>query len=198
MSRIRTAVTRLVPIVLAASAAGCVSPEGETVDAQRADVRAMRDESLAQAYAKWPELQQKIQTAPGYAVMNNGITKILIVGWARGYGITMDKAGKETFVDDFVVAVGPGIELASSRGVFVFNDPAALEAFKSGQWDFGADADAAFKFGDFGGAAIAADQGGSVDVYRVFQNGVGLHASLFWFHSGIDEDLEPGMQTPAQ
>ena len=135
---------------------------------------------------------------PGYAVMNNGITKILIVGWAKGYGITMDKAGKETFVDDFVVAVGPGIELASSRGVFVFNDPAALEAFRAGQWDFGADADAAFKFGDFGGAAIAADQGGAVDVYRVFQNGVGLHASLFWFHSGIDEDLEPGMQPPAQ
>jgi hypothetical protein len=190
-------VARLVPLVVAAAAAGCVSPSGNTPEEQRADIRAMRDESLQQAYAKWPELKDDIAKAPGYAVMNNGIIKILIIGTAKGYGVAVDKYGTETFLNDFVIAVGPGIEVGSSRGVIVFHDPVVMKAFCDGQWDFGADADAVFKFGDFGGAAIANDQGGPVEVYRVFQNGVGLHASIYWLHTGTDEDYQPAPGTAA-
>jgi lipid-binding SYLF domain-containing protein len=189
--------TRLAPLLLAVvAAAGCVSPAGETPDEQRADIRAMREESLQQAYEKWPELKNDIAKAPGYAVMNNGICKILLIGTAKGYGVVTDSTGQETFVNDFAIALGPGIELASSRGIFVFHDAVAMKAFCDGQWDFGADADAAFKFGDFGGALTTHSVGDVVDTHRVFQNGVGLHASVFWLHSGIDEDYN-GTPAPA-
>jgi hypothetical protein len=184
--------------VAAAAAAGCVSPNGETPEEQRADIRAMREESLSQAYAKWPELKDSVAKSVGYAVVNNGIIKILLIGTAKGYGVVTDNSGKETFVNDFVIAFGPGIEVGSSRGIVVFHDPVAMKAFCDGQWDFGADADAVFKFGDFGGALIANDQGGPVETYRVFQNGVGLHASVYWLHSGTDPDYNATAAEPAK
>jgi hypothetical protein len=182
---------RMLPLVLAAFAAGCVSPAGETPEEWRADIRAMRDESLAQAYEKWPELKADIAKAPGYAVVNNGIIKILIIGTAKGYGIVVDNTGRETFINDFAIAVGPGIEVGSSRGVIVFHDPVAMKAVIDGQWDFGGEADLAFKFGDFGGALLGNAHGGPVDTYRVFQNGVAIHASVYWLHTGIDPDYNP-------
>jgi lipid-binding SYLF domain-containing protein len=199
MNPLLKAALRFAPLFLAVVAvAGCVSPNGDTPAQQRDDIRAMREESLQQAYAKWPELKDTIAKAPGYAVVNNGIIKILIIGTAKGYGVVTDASGNETFVNDFVIAVGPGIEVGSSRGILVFHDPVVMKAFCDGQWDFGADADAAFKFGDFGGAATTHSVGGAVDTHRVFQNGVGLHASIFWLHSGTDEDYNGTPAEPAK
>jgi hypothetical protein len=183
---------RLAPLVVAAAAAGCVSPAGDTPEAWRADIRAMRDESLAQAYEKWPELKAEIAKAPGYAVVNNGIIKILIIGTMKGYGIAVDNSGRETFINDFGILLGLGLEVGSSRGIVVFHDPVAMQAVAAGDWDFGADADAILKFGDFGGQLVAIAQGGPMEIYRVFQNGIGLHASVYWLHTGTDPDYNPG------
>jgi hypothetical protein len=184
-------VMRTLPVALAAFAAGCVTPAGETPEEWRADIRHMRDESLAQAYEKWPELKADIAKAPGYAVVNNGICKILIIGTAKGYGIAVDNTGRETFVNDFAIALGLGIECGSSRGIIVFHDPVAMKEFCDGMWDFGGEADLAFKFGDFGGALMGNSHGGAVSTYRVFQNGVAIHASVYWLHSGTDPDYNP-------
>jgi hypothetical protein len=179
---------RFVPLILAAAAAGCVSPNGDTPEAQRADIRAMRDDSLSQAYARGPELKAEIAKAPGYAVMNNGIIKILIIGTVKGYGVAVDSAGKETFVNDFAISLGPGIEVGSARGIVVFHDPVALQTFIDGNGSWGLEADAIFKFGDTGGQAIWNSQHGPLEVYRVFQNGVALLAAVYWLHTGTDDD----------
>jgi lipid-binding SYLF domain-containing protein len=188
MNPFSKAVLRFAPLLVAAAAAGCVSPSGDTPEAQRADIRAMRDETLSQAYARWPELKSEIAKAPGYAVMNNGLIKILLLGTVKGYGVAVDNAGKETFVNDFAIAFGPAIEVGSARGVIVFHDPVALQAFIDGSGHWGLEADAIFKFGDFGGQAIWNSQGGPVEVHRVFQNGVGLGVMAYWLHSGTDDD----------
>jgi hypothetical protein len=192
MNPFAKAVLRVAPLLVAVvAAAGCYTPNGDTPAAQRDDIRAMRDDSLQQAYAKWPELKDTIAKAPGYAVVDNRIIKILLIGTAGGYGVVTDASGNETFVNDFFIAVGPGIEIGTSRGILVFHDPVVMKAFCDGQWDFGADADAAFKFGNFGGALTTHSVGGVVDTHRVFQWGVGLHASIFWMHSGTDPDYDP-------
>jgi len=197
MSPFAKFVARFLPLVLAAAAAGCVSAAGDTPEAQRADIRAMRDDTLSQAYARWPELKDEIAKAPGYAVMNNGIIKILLIGTVKGYGIAVDNAGKETFVNDFAVSFGPGIEVGSARGVVVFHDPVALQTFIDGNGSWGLEADAIFKFGDFGGQAIWNSQHGPITVNRVFQNGVALLAAVYWIHTGTDDDYNGTPAAPA-
>jgi hypothetical protein len=165
----------------------CLSPAGETVDAQRASAMKMHDRVLAQTTKRFPELQGQIDQAAGYAVFDTGVIKILIVGTASGYGVVVDqKAGTRTIVDDFVIALGPGIELSNTVGVAVLHTPEAVEA---GEWDFGADASIGFQIGSFGGdtSAIAMHEGSTM--YRDMNNGIQLHASVFWAKIAEDEEL---------
>lgn len=178
---------------IAFTAAACVSPDGDTPTQQWQSARAMRDEYLQTARSDYPELQAKLSSAPGYLVADTFVTKILIVGTANGYGVLVDNRDQtETVIDNFTLAVGPGIEVARIGGVIVFNDAAVLDEFKKGLTEFGADAEAAFKFGDFGGAARATDMGSATENYPIFVGGVALHASIFWAFLSQNEEMGAG------
>jgi hypothetical protein len=176
-------------VAVAALATACVSPSGDTPDQMRASARAMHDETLAQAKAKHADLGGALAGAPGYVVFDTWVSKILIVGWANGYGVLVDnRDGSQTVIDNFTVAVGPGIELARVGGVLVLHDNESVDGVKAGVTEFGGDAEAAFQFGDFGGAARGMATGPSSTQYPVFNGGVALHASIFWAFLSPDED----------
>jgi hypothetical protein len=178
----------LAAIVLGSAA--CVSPSGDTPNQQWQSARAMHDEYMQLAKADDPELASALATAPGYFVMDQFVLKILLLGTSSGYGVLVDnRDGSMTVLDNFTLALGPGIEIARIGGVGVFADAAALDEVKAGVTEFGGDAEAAFQFGDFGGAARATDTGPAVENYPIFIGGVALHASVFWAFLSRDDEM---------
>lgn len=168
---------------------GCVSPAGDTPEAMRASARAMRERVLAEARAEYPGLQADLERAPAWAVIDTGIFKT-IIGHASGYGIVHDRrSGQETYVSQSIWAFGPLLEFGHSSSVLVFHDPTLLDELLAGDTKFGADADVAFKFGSFGGDAAAVALSNRLSVYRLFQTGVGLNATLLWISIEPDPDL---------
>jgi lipid-binding SYLF domain-containing protein len=191
MTRITSQFARLAPIALCAVAASaCMSPHGDTVEEKRGSVQEMRRIVLEKAYEEEPELKSKIMSAAGYAVFDTAVTKILIIGTGNGYGLIVDNTtGAETITENFGIAVGPGIELSHTYGIAILNTQAALDAALSGDWNFGGTALLGFKFGDFGGSLDTLDLGGGADNYRLFQTGIGIHASLVWVDMDRDDEL---------
>ena len=170
----------------------CVSPSGDTKDQQLASAMAMHDAVLARATAKFDGLQAEIDNAAGYAVFETGVLKILIVGTAGGYGVVVDNStAVRTIVDNFAIALGPGVELSRANAVIVFHTKEALQAALDGDdgWDFGASAMIGLEIGDVGGDASTSSIGTQSSTYRDMDYGVGIHASVFWLDSDPDEEL---------
>src|SRR3974377_688517 len=91
----------LIPVVAALTApayAGLFSAKGDTPDEKRAVVRKDRDEILAKLYAAYPDAKEKIQKAAGYGTFNNKNMNLFLLSSGRGYGVVVDKDGKETFM----------------------------------------------------------------------------------------------------
>jgi len=191
MTRFRSLLTRLAVLVaLAVPMTACMTPHGDTVEEKQGSVMAMRDIVLEKAIAENPAIEKSIADAAGYAVFDTVVAKILIVGFANGYGLLVDNAtGEDTILDNFAVAVGPGIEISHTYGLAILPTKEAVQAVASGEWNFGGAAMLGFKFGDFGGAIGGTDLGGEIDSYRLFDTGVAIHASLVWVDLDIDEDL---------
>ncbi len=190
MKRLSKAIACLA--LCATTLAGCVSPDGDTRDQQYASAMRMHDDVLETATKKWPELQAEIDGSVGYAVFDTGVLKIFIIGTANGYGVVVDNAsGVRTIVDNFAIELGPGIELSNTNGIIVFHTKEAFDAAMDPEsgWEFGGSAMLGLEFGDFGGDIGATSVGGETSSYRNMENGIGIHASIFWLDSDRDEDL---------
>ncbi|MHC4924618.1 MAG: lipid-binding SYLF domain-containing protein [Planctomycetota bacterium] len=179
--------------------AGCVSPEGATVDERRAYVRDLRDQALDESTNEWPELAAELNEAVGYAVYDTVNLKILVIGTANGIGMMVDNAtGEESFHCHDAISVGPGFEVGSIQSLFVFTDRAKFEAMKNGEWHFGGAANAGLQFGSFGGAFTGVAIGDGVKEYRRFTGGVSLFAAVFWAKPGYDERLYEEAEFPGE
>jgi hypothetical protein len=162
-------------------ATGCVSPSGSTPSEEVADIRTMRDDTLREAYEKWPDLEAKIKASPGYVVFRTGVIKILLIGTVNSYGVIVDnRTGKETYLKNFAIALGPMIELGIQRAVMVIEDTAEMDDLSKGGWNFGADAAIGLRLFGVGGGASATAIDPGVDVYRKLDTGVALGGTLFW------------------
>ncbi len=169
----------------------CVSPGGDSKDEMRASAMRMHDEVLARATAIWPGLQGEIDGAAGYGVFDTAVLKILIVGTANGYGVIADNASAtRTIMDNFTIALGPGVELSRSNAIVVFHTREALEAALDGDdgWDFGAAAMIGLEIGDVGGDASTSSISDEASTYRDMDYGIGIHASIFWLDMDPSED----------
>ena len=162
-------------------------------DASRAKVRVMRDSVLADLYKLHPESKTKIKKAAGYAVFSNVGINLVFASFAGGHGVVV-KHG--TFKDSEVymkmgsAGLGFGLGVKDFRAVFVFTDPAKLEAFIDQGWDFSGQADAAAKSDDKGAAlAGAATVIPGVEIYQITKNGLALQATLQGTKYWKDKDL---------
>ena len=140
----------------------------------------MATETLQDLYKLQPASQGAIQKSAGYAVFDNMGTNLLLVSTARGSGIAVKTSSKqETFMKMVSAGAGLGVGVKGYRVIFVFENNDALSHFLDSGWSGSAQADAAAKAGDKGGAFSGADEiAPGVWVYQITKNGLALQITL--------------------
>jgi lipid-binding SYLF domain-containing protein len=146
---------------------------------ERGEIQKMRGETLAQLYRAHPAARSHIQQAAGYAVFNNVGVNLVLFSAAGGSGVAVDKNGYTTYMKMVSGGVGIGLGVKDFRGVFVFATDDKFKQFINSGWEANAQADAAAKAADKGGAytgAITIAPG--VYLYQLTQNGLALQATI--------------------
>ena len=171
---------------------GCATIRGNTLAEQRQYVLDMMDETLVRLYDENPIAKEQIKDSAGYGVFSNINSNIFLLSTGSGYGVVTDnKSGKLTYMKMVTVGGGLGLGLKDFRGVIIFRKREDMEKFVVKGWEFGGQADAAFKSGDKGRAYSAAK---SVDMdiitYQLTENGAALQATLqgtkYWKHKDLN------------
>lgn len=157
----------------------CTSNLGETPAQKRQAIRDMRQEVLEELYQLKPDVRTQIRSAAGYGVFSNLNVKIIFASGGGGYGIVRDNAsGGDTYMKMGEVGLGLGLGIKDFRAVFVFHNKATLDQFVNSGWAFGAQADAAAKASDKGGAVGAEAQAGNITIYQLTETGLALQATV--------------------
>jgi lipid-binding SYLF domain-containing protein len=170
----------VVVLVAAVLAAGCSGPKGATVAEKKSYIQDMRQKALSDLYAKDPSLKAHVEKASGYGVFSNIGTNIIFITTGSGYGVVKNnKTGKDTYMKMAEGGVGLGLGVKDFRAVFVFNNEQVLNKFIYSGWEFGAEAEAAAKSGEKGGAAnVEGSLGEAIEVYQLTETGVALQANV--------------------
>jgi lipid-binding SYLF domain-containing protein len=147
---------------------------------KREKSRKMSAEALQDLYKLQPTSQAAIQKAAGYAVFDNMGVNVLLLSTARGSGLAVNNRSKqETFMKMASAGAGLGMGVKDYVVVFVFENDKALAQFLDSGWSGSAQADAAAKAGEKGGAySGAAEVAPGVWVYQITKNGLALQLTL--------------------
>ncbi|HAK61167.1 MAG TPA: hypothetical protein DCO77_12445 [Nitrospiraceae bacterium] len=171
--QIHTIRTWAVALTFSAAAAlfavGCATIPGTTGAEQAETINELITRTLTDLYKQEPETREKIAKSVGYAIMNNKITKIPIVGAGSGYGVAINtKTGDRTYLKMVRFDLGGGWGARSVRPVLIFHDEKKFNDFIDGAWSANMGAEAAAKVGEAGAAGgggtgdLAGDKGYSV------------------------------------
>jgi len=148
-----------------------------TPDEQRAEIRKVSSQTLAELYKAQPAAKSQIQKAAGYAVFSNFGMKILVAGGGSGRGIVIDnKTKRETFMKMAEVQAGLGFGVKNFRLVWVFEKKSDLDKFINSGWELGAQSTASAKAAGQGASAFAGaiSVTPGVWVYQLTDDGLAL------------------------
>ncbi len=175
------------------SAAGLFSAKGDSPEEKRAAVRKQRDDILAKLYASNPEAKEKVEKAAGYGTFNNKNMNLFLLSTGHGYGVVVDKAGKETFMAMGSLGGGVGMGAKDLSVVFIFKSADVMKKFVDTGLQFGGEADATAKKGEQGVAAskeAGVDTGANLfEIYQMTDTGVALQATVAGTKYWKDKDL---------
>lgn len=158
--------------------AGCTA-SGSNPEEKRAAINEMHDETLSMLYERRPSVRDEVRNAPGYAVFSNVGIKVIFIGGGGGYGVAVDQPeGTRTYMKMGEANVGIGLGVKDFRAVFVFHTEEAFTNFVENGWTATAEADAAAKADESGGAASGRAQYGDMTVYQMTEDGLALAASI--------------------
>lgn len=190
---------RSLPLLLVAAclalpaAAGLFGPKGDNAEEKRAKVRKDRDEILARLYKEHPDARQKIQNAAGFGTFNNKNMNLFLMSTGHGYGVVVDKAGKETFMAMGALGGGLGLGAKDLSVVFIFKNAEVMKKFVETGWQFGGEASATAKTGDKGTETAkegAVDTSANLfEIYQMTDTGVALQATVAGTKYWKDKDL---------
>lgn len=168
-----------------------VQANAETPAVKRAEIRKMRSKTLAKLYRIHPAARANINSAYGYAVFSNVGINLILLSAAGGSGVAHDnRTGRDIYMKMVSGGVGFGLGVKDFRGVFVFHNHKAFRQFVNSGWEATAQADAAAKSGDKGGAAAGAiTVADGVDLYQITENGLALQATIQGTKYYKDDDL---------
>ncbi len=171
--------------------AGCMAPKGDTAQEQRQAVHSMRADTLEKLYKVEPSASRRIQESVGYAVFSNVGVNLLLVSAGNGYGLVEHmRSGEKTYMKMVSGGLGIGLGVKDFRGVFVFTSEEALKDFVENGWNASAQADAAAKAGEKGGAwAGAVDVAPGIKLYQITEHGLALQATIQGTKYWKDDDL---------
>ncbi|KXI29562.1 hypothetical protein AX660_05765 [Paraglaciecola hydrolytica] len=177
-------------MILCLAMFGCASNSGQTVNQQRQAVLEMRSTVLSEFFALKPSVEQQLQSAAGYAVFDNTNVNVLLASFGGGYGVVKNNTtGNQTYMKMAEVGLGLGAGIKDFRVVFVFHNKDVLQRFIEQGWAFGAQADAAAKAGDKGGAAGGEVTVDNMTIYQITKNGLALQATVKGTKYWPDENL---------
>ena len=164
---------------------------GDSPDEKRDKSRKMAAKTLQNLYKLKPAAKGAIQKSAGYAVFDNFGTNLLVLSTARGSGLAVNTSTKqETFMKMVSAGAGLGIGVKDYSVIFVFENAKVYNDFLNSGWAGSAQADAAAKAGDKGGAYSGAEQvGDGVWVYQITKNGLALQLTLQGTKYYKDDDL---------
>ena len=157
---------------------GCGEGDAVTAADKRQKIMDMHDAALLELYEKRPETKKMIQAAPGYAVFSNINVNVIFVSGAGGSGVAVDLDGKKTYMKMAQIGVGLGLGVKDFRAIFIFDNYNAFDKFVNKGWEFEAQADAAAKSGEKGGAASGATTFQDFRIYKVTKSGIALQATI--------------------
>jgi lipid-binding SYLF domain-containing protein len=178
-------------LLVVALLASCTSPKGDTAAEQRQSIQTMRQETLADLYKIHPGAKGQVESAVGYAVFSNVGINLLLLSSASGWGVAHEKApSHDTYMKMYSLGVGLGLGVKDFRGVFVFTSKDAFTGFVEHGWDASAQADAAAKADDKGGAwAGSIDVAPGIKLYQITKQGLALQATIQGTKYWKDDDL---------
>jgi lipid-binding SYLF domain-containing protein len=155
------------------------------------DILTMANETMDRFYRANPGARDQVTAAAGFAVFSDTGFKLGIMGGAKGAGMAVDNIiGLETFMKMFELQPGLGIGAEKFWLLFVFDTPYALIKFSNSGWEFGANAMAAAKSSEKGGAlAGAATLAEGVHILQLTEKGLIVGVSLTGAKFYPDKDL---------
>ena len=181
----------VITILIAVS--GCATTSSKSPSEKRAAVQKMRQDVLSEIYSEKPDVQSQVANAPGYAVFSNVNVNLLLASFGGGYGVVRDnQSGRDTYMNMGEVGVGLGAGVKDFRALMVFHSRDALNYFVEKGWASGAQADAAAKTSDKGGAVAGeAIVSSNISVYQLTKSGLALQATIkgtkFWKNHELTE-----------
>jgi len=186
-----SAVAMIAAVFLLNSAFFTSAQVDEKKKKKQAKVLEMKDKALADLVKGKPEVSSEINKAPGYAVFDNNGIHLLLLATSRGKGVVISNRNAAPFFMKMrQIGAGPGIGVKDYRVIFVFKTAAAMNKFKTGGWDSTAEADAAAKTKDSGGAASATGSSvGDTKIYTITKKGIALQATFGGTKFSKDDDL---------
>ena len=167
----------LASLALSGTAEASLFKKEGTADEQRAEIRKVGNQALAELYKAQPAAKSQIQKAAGYAVFSNFGMKILVAGGGSGRGIVIDnKTKRETFMKMAEVQAGLGFGVKNFRLVWVFEKKSDLDRFINSGWELGAQSTASAKGAGQGASAFAGaiSVTPGVWVYQLTDDGLAL------------------------
>ena len=177
-------------LVLALFIGGCATTGGSTPEQQRQSILSMKNEVLAELYKLKPDVKNQVAEAPGYAVFSNANVNLIFASFGGGYGVVKNNSsGKYTYMKMGEVGVGLGLGVKDFRAVFVFHNAETMNDFVESGWVFGAQADAAAKASDKGGAASGEVVIENITIYQLTETGLALQATIKGTKYWKDEEL---------
>jgi lipid-binding SYLF domain-containing protein len=175
--------TRSLWIILLAAAAVVVFSgfwSGKTVAEDRQERLQTRDQTMQLLYKHAPEAKEMVAKSYGYAAFSNVGVNLVLLSAEGGVGVAhANGSGKNIYMNMASGGVGFGMGIKDFRAVFLFENKEVFDRFVNEGWEANAQADAAAKLADKGGAvggAITVAPG--IRLYKLTQNGLALQATI--------------------
>ncbi len=166
-------------IILAFMIVGCATMGDKPKAQKQQAILDMKNKTLSDLYKVKPDVKAQIASAPGYAVFSNMNVYIIFAGVGGGYGVVINnRTGKHTYMRMGEVGVGLGLGAKDFRLVFVFHSAETMNHFVKYGLAFGAQADAAAKASDKGGAVGGEATVSNMTIYQLTETGLALQATV--------------------
>ena len=164
---------------------------GESKESQIKKRKADSAKTLKLLYKYAPKSRQELSISYGYATFSNVGVNLILLSAEGGIGMAHNnKTGENTYMNMGSGGVGFGLGLKDFRAIFLFENKKAFDNFVNYGWEANAQADAAIKAGDKGGALNAAiTVAPGVRLYKLTKNGLALQATIQGTKYWKDGDL---------
>ena len=181
----------IIALTLLATLSACATTGSGTPAEKRAAVTEMRQDVLTEIYEQKPDVRSQVNAAPGYGVFSNVNVNLLLASFGGGYGVVHNnQTGLDTYMNMGEVGVGLGVGVKDFRALLVFHSVEALNYFVDKGWSFGAQADAAAKSSDKGGAVGGEATINNISIYQLTKSGIALQATIkgtkFWKNNELN------------